>query len=411
MLEKFVISYQIGSAGFHYNDRYCNSIRLNLKNQNICEIHVNQFGINFIIDFFLVENIYYCFDEELNTYYFSNYRLQTWEFDDYSKDCFEKNGFYYLSTTPFKEVRVLLSFLKYSFGSDVKIYSLLEKITQVKGTFQDIVNCFQYEIYTFRDSIKSKYLLPLSGGMDSRLIYEFFLDDPHLLTYTHGEMGSGDIRIVKEILRKFPVDNHKFFDISLKGALDLKTNASKCDFFLPPERTMYPLIENVYPNDTFVILSGLYGEHVFSDQNSRIWFSDFIKKNLSTYEFDKIDQDILDCYSQHEISEKLAFILLRCQKLTKQSLNMTDFDCFIPFLKNSVLGSVENYDSNGLYPRLIKTIMRKKLRLVLHQTSLSHFTYPKWYRFLEKIFYKLIYSRYKKPYFSRELTKKLVEQN
>jgi hypothetical protein len=410
-LEKFIISYQIGSESFHFNDRLFNRMVLTLKNQNDCDIYVNEFGINFNVDFFLVENIFYWFDKDVNTYYFSNHRMETWVIDDNSKGYFDKNGFYYLSTSPFKGVRVLLSFLKYSFGSDVVICSLLEKITQTMGTFQNIVNCFQTEIYTFRDNIKSKYLLPLSGGMDSRLILEFFLDDPNLLTYTHGEIESGDVRIVKEILNKFPLKNHRFIDISLKESLDLRTNASKCDFFLPPERLMYPLVENVYPDDTFIILSGLYGEHVFSDQNSRVLFSNFIKERLVVYEFDNIDQDILKCYSQNEISEKLAFILLRCQKLTKQSLNMTDSDCFIPFLKNSVLASVENYDSNGLYPKLIKTMMRKKLRLVLHQTSLSHFTYPKWYRSLEKIFYKLVYTRYKKPYFSQELTKILVNRN
>ena len=408
-LEKFTISYQIGSDGFHYNDKYYRSTRLTLKNQNTCEVFVNEFGINFNIDFFLVENIYYWFSEELNIYYFSNHRMQFWEFDEKSKQQFEVNGFYYLSTTPFKGVRVLLSFLKYSFGSDVKINSLLDKISLVKGTFKDIINSFQSEIYTFRDNIKSRYLLPLSGGMDSRLIFEFFLDDPNLLTYTHGELDSGDVLIVKKILSKFSIINHRYINISENGALDLMTNASKCDFFLPPERTMYPLFDKVFPNESFVILSGLYGEHVFSDQNSRVLFSKFIKSTLKVYQFDKIDQDILDCYSQKEISEKLAFILLRCQKLTKQSLNMTDFDCFIPFLKNSVLGSVENYTFNGLYPKLIKKMMRKKLRLVLHQTTLSHFTFPKWYRLLEKVFYKLIYTRYKKPYYSKELTKKLVQ--
>lgn len=411
-LEKFIISYQFGSNLFKYNDELYNHLQLRLKNQNICNIYINEEGLNIKIDFFLVENIYFWLDENINTYFFSNRRQDYWQkSENSSKIFFKKNGFYYLSTTPFDGIRVLLSFLKYTFGKKVVVNSLLENITQSRSNFDEIVNSFQTEIYVFRQSVKNKYLLPISGGMDSRLIFEYFIDDPNLLLYTHGENECGDVRIVKDILTKYPVNNHKFIDISVNGMVDLTINSSKCDYFLPPERLMYPLFENVYPGEDFVVLSGLYGEHVFSDQNKKINFLDFIQDKLIDYNLDEIDLQIVQCYSEKLISEKLAFILLRCQKLTKQSLNMTDLDCFIPFLKNSVLSSVENYSINGLYSDLVKRMMRKKLRSVLHQTSLSHFTYPKWYRFFEKVYYKFLNTKYKKPYYSNELTSKFIEKN
>jgi hypothetical protein len=361
------------------------------------------------LDFFLVENIYYWFDETKSTYFITNNKQEDWlASENSSHQSFKKNGFYHLSTSPFSGIRVLLSFLKYSFGKKVVVNSLLERILDAKGDLNEIVSSFQKEIYFFRQNVEDKYLLPLSGGMDSRLIFEYFFDTPNLLTYTHGESDSGDVKIVKEILEKYPVQNHKYVDISEDGAINLSTNFSKCDYFLPPERLMYPLLEDVYPGEHFVVLSGLYGEHVFSDQNKKVRFSIFIKENLIDYNLDEIDRQIVNSYSEQLISEKLAFILLRCQKLTKQSLNMTDFDCFIPFLKNSVLSSVENYSRNGLYRQLIKRMMRKQLRVILHQTSLSHFTYPKWYRILEKIYFKFLCTKYHKPYFSIELTKKLT---
>jgi hypothetical protein len=405
-LERFRISFESGNDHFYYNCIKMLTIEICLKNQNILKVRIENGLLICDVDFFIVENIFYWFDSETNQYFLTNYSDENWKISIGNQSEFKRNGFYPLSKTTYHEQRVLLSFLRYEFGRDVTINSLLFSILGKRGNLNSIISSFQCEIYFFCEKLSTeKLILPLSGGIDSRLLLDFFKDYEFLYSYTHGEVDSGDVLIVKRILEKVPIANHKFFDISKLSSDQIFRNIKNIDFFLPLERVLYPIPEDIFPDINFLILSGLYGDVIFSDKTRKVNFSNYLYSSLNDISFDSIDNQVINCYSESLISEKLALLLLRCQKLTKQSLNIDilENDCFIPFLKNSVLAEVEDCSEKFLYKRIIKNIMSRELRLILHQTTLSHFTMPEFVRFLEKVFHKLLYKKYSKPYFSKEL--------
>lgn len=413
-LEKFKLSFKLGEDYFLYNCVKAQSKNIFLKNQNIVNIQINNNKLIVNIDFFLVENIFYWFESETEEYFLCNYSCLEWETSSEYQSTFQKVGFYPLSLSPYHEKRVLLSFLNYEFGKELIVSSSLKSILFNNGTLNTILSAFQKEIYFFCDNLLDENLvLPLSGGIDSRLLLDFFKDFENLYSYTHGEPDSGDVLIVKKILKKNPIKNHKFFNIERLTSDQVFRNLNSIDFFLPLERVMYPIPSDVYPEFQFTILSGLYGDVVFSNKTKKVNFSYYLNSNLEGVNFDYIDSQIIKCYSEFLISEKLALILLRCQKLTKQSLNMTQIqnDCFIPFLKNSVLSEVENCSEKFLYKKIIKKIMSKNLKFILHQTTLSHFTMPEFIRIFEKVFFKFIYKKYSKPYFSNELVSRYNVDN
>jgi hypothetical protein len=411
-LEKFRISFIYGSDFFLFNYDRVKFIDIRLKNQNVLKIKLENSLLICDIDFFIVENIFYWFDDINNEYVITNCS-ENWEISLDNKLEFNRIGFYLLSKTQYNQKRVLLSYLKYEFGPKIAVKSLLSSILGKKSNLNSVLSSFQCEIYFFREKLLNENLiLPLSGGIDSRLLLDLFKDYKFLFSYTHGEIDSGDVLIVKEILNKFPMENHKIFDVSKLTTDQISRNLSNINNFLSIERVLYPIPEDVFPGINFTILSGLYGDVIFSDKSRKVIFSEYLYSCYSNISLDYVDSQIISSYSENFISEKLALVLLRCQKLTKQSLNMSEMenDCFIPFLKNSVLAEVENCNEKFLYKRIIKQLMSRNLRLILHQTTLSHFTFPESIRLLEKVFYKLIYKRYSKPYFSKELVIKFYNE-
>jgi len=412
-LEKFKLTYIVGSNTFTYNGEIESVKTIQLKNQNKLSFSCEGNKLSFHIDFFLVENLFYWFDIYDNKYIISNYSEDDWETSLSNLEEFEKNGYYPLSKTSYEGKRVLLSFLHYQFSSIIQVESSLGLILGSKGSLSSILDSFLKEINDFKNNCdKNKLVLPLSGGIDSRLLFQYFWNSPNLFSYTHGESDSGDVIISDFILSKYPVNYHAKFDISNLSIADIKNNLKACDYFLPIERALYPIPDNLFELEEFTIISGLYGDIIFSDKNDKVFFNNLISQSLIDVTFDDIDNQIIKSYSEINISEKLALVLLRCQKMTKQSLNMSaeQNDSFIPFLKNSVLSQVENCDEKYLYKKIIKSTLSKDLRSILHQTTLSTFTYPEIIRFCQKVFYKLIYKKYSKPYFTKSLVNSLKKR-
>ena len=412
-LERFKLTYAIQSDTFIYNGKPESFKTIQLKNQNKLSFSCEGNKLSFEVDFFLVENLFYWFDENEKIYIISNYSEDYWESSQSNLEEFKKNGFYPLSKSRYEGKRVLLSFLHYEFSTTIQVGSLLGAILGTSGSVTSISEAFSKEINDFQKNYdKANLVLPLSGGIDSRLLFQCFWNSPNLFSYTHGESDSGDVLIADLILSKYPVNYHAKFDISNLSSADIMGNLKGCDYFLPIERVLYPIPDSLFDLKEFTIISGLYGDVVFSDQNEKVSFNKYISESLIDITFDNIDYQIIKAYSEINISEKLALVLLRCQKLTKQSLNMSaeQNDSFIPFLKNSVLAQVENCDEKYLYKKIIKSSLSKDLRLILHQTTLSTFTYPEIIRFCQKVFYKLIYTKYSKPYFTKALLNRVRKE-
>lgn len=225
VLEKFKLTYVIDSNTFNYNGKVESFITIQLKNQNKLSFVCKENKLTFDINFFLVENIFYWFDNLNNKYIISNYSEEDWAFSATSIDEFKRIGYYPLSKCKYEGKRVLLSFLNYEFASVIKVGSSLNCILGVKGSYQDVSKSFLSEIDNFKKKNTQKNLvLPLSGGIDSRLLFHFFWSSTNLFCYTHGESDSGDMIIAEQIISKYSVNNYVKFDISNLNLKQIQRN-------------------------------------------------------------------------------------------------------------------------------------------------------------------------------------------
>lgn len=397
MSESFIITYKPGESFLLFNGEKLKEISINLKNSNCLNFKVLDGFIEFVIDFFIVENIFLEVTSE--NLFISNKPSENWEIN---LDCLSTYGYYPLSMSAYKNINVLVSFLRYRYDGELIFKSAIPMpLRKTKTNRQNILEAFEFEISRFKSTHANRNtILPLSGGIDSRLILSHFMEEEKLNVYTFGEEKSGDILVVKQICRKYPHLKTKFFKLEDLNHSKIKENLKNINYMLPLERILYPSPDQLYNFDDAIILSGLYGDVIFSDKNKLEKFETYIQKVLPYEKITHIDQLIIKAYSEYPLPEKINLLLLRAQKLTKQSLNMTAFDVFIPFLKNEVIRAVIGNSQRNLYPYIVKHSMQKSLRTILHQTSLSTYTYPKIIRVLQKIYHRLIRSNYCKPYFS-----------
>jgi hypothetical protein len=178
-------------------------------------------------------------------------------------------------------------------------------------------------------------------------------------------------------------------------------NFKSCSYLVPMDRClMNPLGDYYKPS---AVLSGLYGDVVFADNDSlSINYSSYYKsEGFSSHDYD--DQQIMEAYNCLPRLSKLHRIALRAQKLTRQSFSISPgFDFVVPFVDPQVVIMASNIENSGLYQSLVRRHMHPKLRGFIHQSTLSYYTHPSWLRFAERKLFNLFQHPFRKPYFDNE---------
>lgn len=368
----------------------------------------NQGKLRVEIPHFLSDNLFFTFDN--GVVQVSTQVIDLTSIDDVStknNETLNAKGFLPLSKTQFENVYVFCSYLNYEFTRDTISVSPNHpsNLYEENYGFSDLMDIFKETVQKKVSMCKSDLIVPLSGGIDSRLLLDLSLrtkrDNIH--AFSLGVRGCGDITLAKRVVKKVAASvNHKIFDLTDFTIDDLKKNYMRAGFLVPLDRLLGNNLDVHYGGGT--ILSGIYGDVVFGETTvSPMTFGEYI--HLEKIQIDSdLDEKIVKAYSSLPQSNKLNRILLRCQKLTKVSLHVmnNDFTIISPFLDDRVVAAASAQKMKNLYPVVVKNLMTPELAKILHQTTISHFTHPKFVRYIEKRFNQLTFSRIQIPYYTEK---------
>ena len=358
------------------------------------------------IPFFLTQNIFYWMRGEILI--FSNALAgsdEEYQYDYEANKLLNINGFLPLSKTQFNNVNVLCSFLEYSFDGgkiDVKLafpYTMPGRNVSVSDLSLRFLELIKQKISQFTEQ---DFIIPLSGGMDSRLLLNIAIKivPDRIRVYSTGTRRCGDIKIAKRITKALDIANlHTTYYLEDFSLLDAMKNYQRVGFLIPLDRLLGHDLSRFYKSGT--ILSGLYGDVIFADSEfTNLKFSEYLSiEGFNSY--DSLDSKIINEYDNLPKYSKLYRTLLRCQKLTKETLCAlnSDFKIIAPFIDPQIIMMASEIGEKNLYPKIIRTLMDKNLSRLLHQSSMSYFLHPKWLRVAERKILKLMMHPYRTPYF------------
>ena len=355
---------------------------------------------------FLLENIFYI--QRGNKIYFSeniNSFKGLSDSSEFANRLLNIHGFLPHSMTQFTDVKIICSFLKYSVtlnGVEVApcyvnkirdnyLYSIDDLFVALKSVFLRQIQ-----------RINTKNLiLPLSGGMDSRLLLNMLLDieDIDVELFTVGTPSSGDVRVAIEIIKKLRLkNNHVIVNLESLDKGDLLKNYSASNYLLPLDRILTVPLNCFFKEST--VVSGLYGDVIFADnERHSVSYGDYVcQEGLSAT--NDLDAKIISAYNQLPRLQKLQRTLLRCQKLTRQSFPINQgFNYIAPFVDPEVIAIASAIQSPNIYANLVRRYMRKDLQGIMHQSSLSYFTHAPLLRKFERKLFKLMRHPYRRPYY------------
>lgn len=413
-MENYILRYDLVSNSLWNN---CNiSIKehiLETSSGDNLKFRLEQNELVVDIPFLLLDNIFYV---RLNSsVYFVEKIKDIGEHlvvDSNANASLSRHGFLPHAQTQFKNVEIFCSFLSYSFN--------VETIT-IKPSFNYTVTSGESSVeelmivlwQAFQNQLKKvenpNVVLPLSGGMDSRLLLDLCLksNDLNLQLFTVGTRSSGDVRLAKKIASSIGLaDKHIVFFLEELKRKDILDNYESCDYLLPLDRILTKPLGDYYSPSS--VVSGLYGDVIFADNvYEKMAYEEFyIRAGFSIR--NSIDKEIVNAYNHLPPLPKLQRLLLRGQKLTRQSFPINPgFKYVTPFVDVDVIIAASKISSSGFYPEIIRRYMSKELKKFIHQSSLSHFTHSKYLRLFESKFYRALNHPMKKPYFDDELLRRL----
>lgn len=399
------IKYKSGNDYFHVNDLKTSVFCFDIGNEKNIQFKIINNSLRVFIDSFLLKNIFY--------YKLDNFWVLTTDIDkienkvknQYADYCFEKYGFLPLDITYWENVGLLNSFLIYEFSEQVNLYENFFNIKR-KNIIYSIDDIYKtLEKYTLL-YVNQKRVLPLSGGMDSRLLLNVHLNSNcPVYCYSHGEKKCGDLLISKKIEKVCNI-NVVFGYLEDFKKEDLQNNYFLSDYFLPIKRILY-WPSSHYFNFPHVIVSGLYGDVIWG-KHKKINFQNEFRHHFKEIKLSPVGKKIYDIYKSQIDSNIFYNVLVRAQKLTRMSLVMTkDSKVVAPWVSNEMLQIVNTNMSSIDYSKIVRKFMNKKLKNIFHQSSQSTFTYPKYLRILQKIYFRATFNDISKPYFSNKTLKRL----
>ncbi len=408
-----LIKYFFGAESFSIDDKeYCN-YNINDGNGDIVfELENAKFKV--LIDHLIHINLFYRYNRD-HVLVSTDIKKLT---DNHSPkfeilQIIERKEFLPHSLTAFEEVYIFNSFLHYTLVENrfsitlspkALLYEDLYQISNVNDLKRKFLESFSNLLQTFPE--EQKFILPLSGGMDSRLLLNLFLTErkaKFLKLFTVGIENSGDIQIAKKVIKNLDLNStHEVKYISQFTREELLQNYRKVSCLVPLDRLLHP---DYTKDEGSVVISGIYGDVIFADsiENECLNYRDFCK-NYNIYPYDEEDEKIMQAYSKFRPNYKLFRTLLRCQKLTKQSLIALQYPnrVLTPFLDNEIVFGVRTLKEKNIYPRFVKLVLSSKQQSIIHQSSLSTFTLPLSIRLIQRQLYKLIYPEIRTPYFNEK---------
>ena len=362
-------------------------------------------GLTWHVPFFLVDNIFY-FRKD-NSIFFGRHLDQFRshaEPDQTANEMLREHGFLPHARTQLTGVSIVCSYLTYRVNSKgLEIMPCFPHYgTSDEYSVDDLMDVFRAAFLKQIERVnRTSWVLPLSGGMDSRLLLSIALEhkDIDLKLFTVGTHRSGDVKVAKSIASSLGLSGkHHILHLEDVTRCDVLQNYSACDYLLPLDRILIKPLGCFF--EPSAVLSGLYGDVIFADNIQE-------KKSYSNYYqsegfkvFDSQDQKIVQAYDDLPNLPKLQRIALRCQKLTRQSFPISpDFDFVTPFVDPQVVIAASNISSPRIYQNIVSRHMNPKLRPFIHQSTLSYFTHPNWLRTAERKFFKLLGHPVRLPYF------------
>lgn len=365
--------------------------------------------------FFLLENIFYfklnnkiLFSNNINVLAGLSY------FDEAANKVLVKNGFIPHSMTQFHGVNIICSFLKYSITPCNTTVTPCFNYRLDDNYFYTIDDLFQALRLAFLNQVQklkvSSLVLPISGGMDSRLLLELLLSLKNrvdLKLFTVGTPDSGDVLLAKKMVKKLGLTKQHIVvsldDISKDKLLE---NYSATNYLLPLDRILTVPMNNFMEPST--IVSGLYGDVIFADNTGeQKGYVEYVAQEGFTAT-NELDLKIMAAYDQLPRLPKLHRTLLRCQKLTRQSFPINEgFNYIAPFVDPMVILIASSIEGKNIYSKIVKRYMRNELKKYIHQSTLSFFTHTPLIRKLERKIFKLMRHPYRKSYYDPQYLKNI----
>ena len=362
-------------------------------------------GLIWRVPFFITDNIFYI--KVKDRLIFSKKIDDLRQFshvDGHANVLLRRAGFLPHARTQYAGVSVVCSYLTYvASPSGVSVSSCFPyKGTAEKLSVDDLMFVFRRAFQRQLERVnRDSWVLPLSGGMDSRLLLSLALEhkDIELKLFTLGTRRSGDINLAKSIAERLGLsDRHKILYLEDLRLSDILDNYKACGYLLPLDRILTKPMGDFFK--PAAVLSGLYGDVIFSDNTGeeRCYSTYYQDEGFEIY--DDVDREIVLEYGKMPRFAKLQRVALRCQKLTRQSFPINPgFDFVIPFVDPEVIMVSSQIKSSRIYPEIVSRYMQPELREFIHQSSLSFFTHPNWLRMAERKVFKLLRHPARLPYF------------
>jgi hypothetical protein len=406
MKENFILRYDQKNDSLLLSNQSVESYEFMTSDRKSLVFRKGNSSLVISVNFYLLDNIYftcqngiYLFSNDIKC--FDNFGVK----DDHYLHNIEHHGFLPNSATAFKNIFCLCSYLNYDFGLNLNV-SLAVDFARKNYSLVDLINRFDSVMNEFKAAnLNENIIIPLSGGMDSRLLLDRLVDSWRLNLVTFGLKNCGDVLVANQVVDVLNVkDKHRTIFLEDIGYKDILRNYYAADLFLPMHRLLYPNLSDIYSNG--VVVSGLYGDVVFEDNPKHEKFttySEYLKYNNIEVLSD-IDVLVVKAYDSLPNWEKLYRILLRSQKMTKQGvlLNNRNLKCFIPFLDTKLLSIAFQVEENYVYCKLVKKIMKDELLGIIHQSSLSYFCHSKFLRKFERLYFKNVNRKYGAPYYDEK---------
>ena len=405
MTSQFLITYDLEAEVLLLNNQPINKYEHKTCSGDFLIFRVTSNGLELEVPFFLLDNIFYY---QLNHLLYFGKHLT-----DFSKLTFpdleankllNNQEFLPHARTQLVGVNILCSYLQYTFSKRGLTIEPCYPSSELQDarTVEDLMDCFRVVFRKQVEKVNSEhFILPLSGGMDSRLLLDLALDikGVELRLFTLGTERSGDVKVARRIATSLGLEkNHTVFNLEDINKNDLLDNYRACDYLLPLDRLLNTPLGNYFQKSA--VLSGLYGDVIFADNTvgSQSYESYIAGEGIVAHSDD--DRQIINAYNKLPKLPKLQRTLLRCQKLTRQSFPLSPgFEFITPFVDPEVITVASSVKDSGLYSSLVAKYMRPALKEIIHQSTMSYFTHPHWLRVVERKIFKLFKHPARLPYF------------
>ncbi len=128
------------------------------------------------------------------------------------------------------------------------------------------------KLYSIFEKVTNKYLhkpgisLPLTGGIDSRLLLHFMLKRNYPLTdiYTTGTTNSQDVKIARDICKAYHLPHRRQYATSAELKPLFYANYIFNDGFLP-QRKLNRFRKDIWDNNCYYLILYLYNDAVFGE--------------------------------------------------------------------------------------------------------------------------------------------------